>query len=175
MLESVDIAENEKQTLYIMPLTDNFSAGADLKFIAFCITNQDFAKLEDFLKLGQKTMIRLKYSHNNIVSCDLGAALGGGYEILLHFDFIVANQELNAGLVEVSVGLVPSWGGIKEMFYHASSDKSKLVKILRNILLPNKSSSADYFIADYDITNVQVNMNKHLIRQEAFALDLPKK
>lgn len=120
-------------------------------------------------------MIRLKYSHINIVSCALGAALGGGCEILLHSDFIVANQELNAGLVEVSVGLVPSWGGIKEMFYRASSDKSKLVKNLRNILLPNKSSSADYFIADYDITNVQVNMNKHLILQEAFALDLPKK
>ncbi|MFP3017529.1 MAG: 3-hydroxyacyl-CoA dehydrogenase/enoyl-CoA hydratase family protein [Candidatus Tisiphia sp.] len=175
LLESVDIAENEKQTLYIMPLTNNFSAGADLKFIASCIKNQDFAKLEDFLKLGQKTMIRLKYSHINIVSCALGAALGGGCEILLHSDFIVANQELNAGLVEVSVGLVPSWGGIKEMFYRASNDKSKLVKNLRNILLPNKSSSADYFIADYDITNVQVNMNKHLILQEAFALDLPEK
>lgn len=89
---------------------------------------------------------------------------------MLHSDFIVANQELNTGLVKVSVRLAPSWGGIKEVFYRASNDKSKLVKNLRNILLQNKSSSADYFIADYDITNVQVNMNKHLILQEVFCL-----
>lgn len=175
LLEAVDIAEERKQDLYIVPLIDHFSAGADLKFMSHCIENKDFAKLEQFLRLGQKAMMRLKYSKVNIISCALGVALGGGCEILLHSDFIVANQELNAGLVEVSVGLAPSWGGIKEMIYRANGNKDKLVKNLGNIITYNKSSSADYFISDYDITHAQINMNKQLIAFEAFNLKIPKK
>ncbi|XVN42117.1 MAG: 3-hydroxyacyl-CoA dehydrogenase/enoyl-CoA hydratase family protein [Candidatus Rickettsia vulgarisii] len=175
LLEAADVAEERKQDLYIIPLIDHFSAGADLKFMSHCIENKDFAKLEQFLILGQKAMMRLKYSKVNIISCALGVALGGGCEILLHSDFIVANQELNAGLVEVSVGLVPGWGGIKEMIYRAHGDKDKLVKNIKNIITYNKSSSADYFISDYDITHAQVNMNKQLIVSEAFNLNIPKK
>ncbi len=42
-------------------------------------------------------------------------ALGGGCEILLHCDAIQAHAELYLGLVEVGVGLVPAWGGCKEL------------------------------------------------------------
>jgi 3-hydroxyacyl-CoA dehydrogenase len=42
-------------------------------------------------------------------------ALGGGCEILLHCAAIQAHAETYMGLVEVGVGLVPGWGGCKEM------------------------------------------------------------
>ena len=42
-------------------------------------------------------------------------ALGGGCEILLHCDAIVAHAETYTGLVEVGVGLIPAWGGCKEL------------------------------------------------------------
>ncbi|XLM33964.1 MAG: enoyl-CoA hydratase/isomerase family protein [Rickettsia africae] len=47
-----------------------------------------------------------------LLACGLGVALGGGYELLLHSSFIIGNQELNAGLVERGVGLIPGWGGV---------------------------------------------------------------
>lgn len=175
LLETVDLAEERKQDLYIIPLIDHFSAGANLKLIAKYVANNNFAQLEEFLKLGQQAMMRLKYAKVNIISCAIGAALGGGCEILLHSDFIVANQELNAGLVEVSCSLAPSFGGIKEMLYRAHDNKERLIKNIQNILISNKSSSADYFILDYGISNVQLNMNKHLIVLEAFNLNLPNK
>ena len=41
--------------------------------------------------------------------------LGGGAEILLHCDSLVAHSESYIGLVEVGVGIVPAWGGCKEL------------------------------------------------------------
>jgi 3-hydroxyacyl-CoA dehydrogenase len=41
--------------------------------------------------------------------------LGGGCEILLHCAAVVAHAETYMGLVEVGVGLVPGWGGCKEL------------------------------------------------------------
>ena len=175
LLKATDLAEGKGQDLYIYPSANYFSAGADLKLFTDYLRNKDFTKLDEFLKLGQKTMMRLKYSGVNIVSCPVGFALGGGCELLLHSDFIVANQELNAGLVEVGLGVVSSWGGIKEMFLRAGNNKEKLLRNLRNIIEQNKSSSAEYFIDYYDITNATVNMNKHLILDEALNLKLPKK
>ncbi|WP_341763884.1 3-hydroxyacyl-CoA dehydrogenase/enoyl-CoA hydratase family protein [Candidatus Tisiphia endosymbiont of Beris chalybata] len=175
LLEAIDLAEQREKDLYIVPLTDNFSAGADLKLVAHYIKTNNFAKLDGLLELGQQAMMRLKYSRINIISCAVGFALGGGCEILLHSDFILANQELNAGLVEVSRGLVPGFGGIKEMFYRAKGNEDRLIKNITNILTANKTSSADYFILDYGITSAQINMNKQLIFSEALQLNLPNK
>jgi 3-hydroxyacyl-CoA dehydrogenase len=44
-------------------------------------------------------------------------ALGGGCEILLHSDAVQAHAETYAGLVEVGLGLIPAWGGCKEMLH----------------------------------------------------------
>ncbi|KJV89674.1 enoyl-CoA hydratase/isomerase family protein [Rickettsia bellii str. RML An4] len=105
-------------------------------------------------------MLHLKYSAAHIISAAKGVALGGGCEILLHSSHIVANADLNAGLVELGIGLVPGW---------------ELIRNIKNILEQNKSSSADYFKADYSIENISINMNKHYILDEALALKLPKK
>ena len=45
----------------------------------------------------------------------VGLALGGGCEILLHCAAVQAHAETYMGLVETSVGIVPAWGGCKEM------------------------------------------------------------
>ena len=174
--QAISTAEEKGKNLYIHPEGPNFSAGADLKFISVCIDNKDFAALEAFLLLGQQTMMKLKYSSVHVISCALGVALGGGCEILLHSDFIIAQQELNAGLVELGVGFVPGWGGIKEMFLRSKGDKNKLIKNLRNIIEQNKTSSADYFALDYyGKQNLKIIMNKNYILEEALQLDLPKK
>ena len=42
-------------------------------------------------------------------------AIGGGCEVLLHCSAVQAHAETYTGLVEVGVGLIPGWGGCKEM------------------------------------------------------------
>ncbi len=154
---------------------NNFSAGADLKLLLSYIEDKNFHDLENLLKLGQQTMLHLKYSSVHVISCGLGVALGGGCELLLHSSFIIENQELNAGLVELGVGLIPGWCGVTEMFARSNGNKTKLIRNISNIIEQNKTSSADYFKADYDVENMHVNMNKHYILEEALKLNLPKK
>jgi 3-hydroxyacyl-CoA dehydrogenase len=57
----------------------------------------------------------LKYAPFPVVSAPSGMALGGGCEILLHSDAVQAHAESYIGLVECGVGVVPAWGGCKEM------------------------------------------------------------
>ncbi|AGJ01792.1 3-hydroxyacyl-CoA dehydrogenase/enoyl-CoA hydratase family protein [Rickettsia prowazekii] len=173
--EAVSKAENYGKNLYIYPQGNNFSAGADLKLILSYIQDGNFHNLENLLKLGQQTMRYLKYSSVHIISCARGVALGGGCELLLNSSYIVANQELNAGLIELGVGLIPGWTGVTEMFARSNGNKTKLIRNIKNIIEQNKTSSADYFKADYGIKNMQVNMNKHYILDDALKLRISKK
>ncbi|PCJ25235.1 MAG: enoyl-CoA hydratase [Rickettsiales bacterium] len=175
LIDSVARSEDTGKNLYICQSdAPNFSAGADLKFFYDNIEESNFKAIEDFVELGQKAMMALKYSKASIISCAHGVALGGGCELLLHSDFVVAHQNLSAGLVELGVGLVPGWGGVKEMFLRSGGDEQKLLQNLSNILLQSKSRSAEYFAQEYGVDSL-INMNKSLILEEALAIKVPKK
>jgi 3-hydroxyacyl-CoA dehydrogenase/enoyl-CoA hydratase/3-hydroxybutyryl-CoA epimerase len=173
MIEATYYCEDKNKEMYIFSLGNNFSVGADLNYFKTSIINKDFKAIENFLYLGQKAMLRLKYSQIPVISCAIGLALGGGCEILLHSDFVIAHQNLNSGLVELGVGLIPAWGGTKEMLIRSNGDKNRLLQNLKNIILQNKSSSADYFALDYSL-NLDINMNKNLILEQAFNTKVQK-
>ena len=65
--------------------------------------------------LFRSTMMRVRYSSIPVVVAPHTLALGGGCEINLHADRVVAAAETYMGLVEVGVGLIPAGGGTKEM------------------------------------------------------------
>jgi 3-hydroxyacyl-CoA dehydrogenase/enoyl-CoA hydratase/3-hydroxybutyryl-CoA epimerase len=175
ILKSIDYAESTNRDIFIYPSGKNFSAGADLKFISELITRKDFEALKDYIALGQKVMMRIKYASSNVISCARGVALGGGCEILLHSDYVLAHLDLTAGLVEMSVRLIPGWGGFKEMILRSEGDKLKLVKYIQNILTQNKSSSSDYFVGDYGIQNLTLMMHKNKLIPEGIETNFPKK
>jgi 3-hydroxyacyl-CoA dehydrogenase len=72
-------------------------------------------QISDVIRAGQHAMMGLKYSPFPVVASLSGMALGGGCEIVLHSNAVQAHMESYPGLVEVSVGLIPAWGGCKEM------------------------------------------------------------
>jgi 3-hydroxyacyl-CoA dehydrogenase len=57
----------------------------------------------------------LKHAPFPVVGAPSGFAFGGGCEILLHSDHVQLHAETYTGLVEVGVGLIPGWGGCKEL------------------------------------------------------------
>src|SRR6267154_4615584 len=73
------------------------------------------SEIEKLIAAGQQTYKALKYAPFPVVSAPAGMALGGGCEILLHSDAVQAHAESYIGLVEGGVGVVPGWGGCKEM------------------------------------------------------------
>lgn len=112
--ESLKKVEQDFKALVIHNEADNFSAGANLSLLMFAINQGNWEGVENLIRQGQQTFMALKYAPFPVVAAPTGLALGGGCEILLHCDAIQAHAELYTGLVEVGVGLVPSWGGCKE-------------------------------------------------------------
>ncbi len=93
----------------------NFSAGANLGLAIFAMNIALWPQIEELVSGGQKVYKALKYAPFPVVAAPSGMALGGGCEILLHADHVQAHAETYTGLVEVGVGLIPGWGGCKEM------------------------------------------------------------
>ncbi|MCX7978858.1 MAG: enoyl-CoA hydratase-related protein, partial [Bdellovibrionaceae bacterium] len=84
-----------------------FVAGADIKEIAAL----DEKKALEFAKLGQRVLQRISTMKVPVVAAVNGFALGGGCELALACDYIYASQNAKFGLPEVSLGLIPGFGG----------------------------------------------------------------
>jgi 3-hydroxyacyl-CoA dehydrogenase len=107
--------EKKWKALVIHNEGPNFSVGANIGLMLFAANIAVWGELESQVEDGQKTYLALKQAPFPVVSAPLGMALGGGCEILLHSDAIQAHAETYTGLVEVGVGVIPGWGGCKEM------------------------------------------------------------
>jgi 3-hydroxyacyl-CoA dehydrogenase len=78
---------------------------------------KNWKAIEKFLHHFQMTCKQLKYSENLVISAPSGLALGGGFEVLIQSDYVVAHTNITLGLVETLVGLIPAGGGCKEMLW----------------------------------------------------------
>jgi 3-hydroxyacyl-CoA dehydrogenase len=109
------VAKRKMKALVVHNEGDNFSVGVNLGLALFSANIAMLPMIEDIVAQGQATYKAIKYSPFPVVAAPSGMALGGGCEILLHSAAVVAHAESYVGLVETGVGLVPAWGGCKEM------------------------------------------------------------
>ena len=89
----------------------SFSAGGDLVYMAVLAKDRKYSEIDAFLKTAQDGIQMAKYSTVPVVAAPYGMTLGGGCEVCLGADRIVAHAELYMGLVEIGVGLLPAGGG----------------------------------------------------------------
>jgi 3-hydroxyacyl-CoA dehydrogenase len=115
MKQSVDYVGKKMKALVIHNEADNFSVGANIGLALFAANIAMWPMLDDLIGQGQAAYKAVKFASFPIVGAPSGMALGGGCEILLHCAAVQAHAETYMGLVEVGVGLVPGWGGCKEM------------------------------------------------------------
>jgi len=104
---------------------DNFSVGANVGVALFGANAAMWPLIENGVAEGQKAMQGLKNASFPVVAAPAGMALGGGCEVCLHSDAIQAHAESYMGLVEVGVGLLPGWGGCKEMVVRNITNKRR--------------------------------------------------
>jgi 3-hydroxyacyl-CoA dehydrogenase len=116
MHKAIELAEQDFRGLVIgNDSVEALSAGANLMILFMFANQQKWDEVNQMIDQFQKTMMRVRYSSIPVVVAPHTLALGGGCEMSLHADRIVAHSETYMGLVEVGVGLIPAGGGTKEM------------------------------------------------------------
>ena len=130
--KAMDMAEKEYSGLVISNTGQHFSAGANVGMIFMMAVEQDYDELNFAVKTFQDTMMRVRYSNIPVVVAPHNMALGGGCELSMHADKVIAHAELYMGLVEFGVGLIPGGGGSKEFAKRLSHElKSGDIKMNR--------------------------------------------
>jgi 3-hydroxyacyl-CoA dehydrogenase len=120
--KSISLAEEKYKGLVIGNDGANFSAGANVGMIFMLAIEQDYDEIDMAIRMFQQSMMRVRYSSIPVVLAPHGLALGGGCEICLHADKLVAAAETYTGLVEVGIGVIPGGGGTKEFVLRASDE-----------------------------------------------------
>ncbi|MEO4005901.1 3-hydroxyacyl-CoA dehydrogenase/enoyl-CoA hydratase family protein [Flavobacterium sp. CAU 1735] len=118
--KAIDLAEKNYNGLVIGNQAANFSVGANLAMIFMMSVEQEYDELNMAIKAFQDTMMRVRYSGIPVIAAPHGMTLGGGCEMSMHADKVVAAAETYIGLVEFGVGVIPGGGGSKEMALRAA-------------------------------------------------------
>lgn len=96
---------------------EHFSFGANIGYFLLACNTASWWAVSDMVRQGQDAFMGLKYAPFPSVTALAGMSLGGGCEINLHATAVNAYMESYIGLVEVGIGVIPGWGGCKEMLY----------------------------------------------------------
>ena len=118
--KAIDLSEKDYQGLVIGNQAANFTVGANIGMIFMMAVEQEYDELNTAIKMFQDTMMRVRYSGIPVIVAPHGMTLGGGCEMSMHADKVVAAAESYIGLVEFGVGVIPGGGGSKEMTLRAS-------------------------------------------------------
>ncbi len=162
----------------------NFSVGANVGLALFAANIAAWPKITESVKQGQDIYKKLKFAPFPVIGAPSGMALGGGCEILLHCDAIEAHAETYMGLVEVGVGLVPAWGGCKEMLLrwsdnprHAKGPMPAVSKVFETVATATVAKSAEearalLYLRPKD--GIVMNRDRLLARAKERALSMVK-
>jgi 3-hydroxyacyl-CoA dehydrogenase len=119
---AIDLAEKEFRGLVISNEGANFSAGANLGMVFMFAVEQEWDELDFAVRAFQGATSRIRFSSIPVVAAPHNMCLGGGTEICLHADAVVAHAETYMGLVEFGVGVIPGGGGTKEFALRLSDE-----------------------------------------------------
>ena len=184
--KAIELAENDYRGLVISNDGQNFSAGANVGLIFMMAVEQEYEELDIAIRAFQNAMMRVRYSSIPVVVAPHGLALGGGCEMCLHADKVVANAETYIGLVEFGVGLIPGGGGTKEFAVRLSDEIKdgdiRLNKFRDKFLTIGQAKVATSGFEAFDLGYLQegkdeviVSRDHQLTRAKAAALQMANK
>lgn len=184
--KAIDLAEQEYKGLVISNTGQNFSAGANVGMIFMMAAEQDFDELNFSVKAFQDTIMRVRYSNIPVIVAPHNLALGGGCELSMHADKVVAHAELYMGLVEFGVGLIPGGGGSKEFAKRLSEELKdgdiKINRLRERFLTIGQAKVSTSAHEAFDLgylregtDEVVISRDHQLARAKAAALELSNK
>ena len=152
----------------------SFVAGADIKMME----SANRSKLQAFIALGQGVMNEIEKTPLPVIAMIQGFAIGGGLELALACDIIVASTKAKMGQAEVSLGLIPGFGGTQRLAARCGIGTAKRLVMTGETIYAKEAyrlGIVDYLAEPNELTNTTVDLCKTLSRQGPLAVAAAKK
>jgi enoyl-CoA hydratase len=131
-----DIESHACQTLLIRSSSPKaFAAGADIKLMQ----SGDNKKVKEFIELGQSVFKQISLLPCPVIAVVEGYALGGGMELALSCDLIIASGKARFAQPEVNLGLIPGWGGTQRLTRRVGEGHAKQIILTGESLEANEA------------------------------------
>ncbi len=103
-----------------------FCAGADISVYG----RGDMSEIGELTRAAGVLVETIATVPVPVIAAVEGMALGGGFEVVLAADLVVAGDTAQLGLPEVSLGLIPGWGGTQRLAAQVGARKAKEIIML---------------------------------------------
>lgn len=126
LLEELDekldsIKDNDSRAIIITGEGKSFVAGADISEMK----DMSPEEAEEFSEKGHRIFTKLENFPKPVIAAINGFALGGGLEIALSCDILIASKKAKFGQPEVGLGLIPGFGGTQRLTRTVGPKKAK--------------------------------------------------
>lgn len=135
-----------------------FVAGADISEFAHFGSEQGHS----LSKTGQDLLFDFVENLSTpVIAAINGFALGGGLELALSAHFRVASENARMGLPEVSLGLIPGYGGTQRLTQLAGKGRS--LELIMTASMIDAQKALDYGLVNYVVTQEELLSTCHAL------------
>jgi enoyl-CoA hydratase/3-hydroxyacyl-CoA dehydrogenase len=127
-------ADPKVKTIFLTGSGKAFVAGADIKFFVKNIKNHSLHKIVDFTSYGQSVFEKIDKSPKKVVALLNGMALGGGLELALCADIILAVPTTLMAFPETGIGIYPGLGGTQRTVHRVGKGLAKYLILTGKML-----------------------------------------
>lgn len=151
-----------------------FVAGADIKVMH----GASQEKISRFIASGQQLMRRIELTPLPVIAVVQGFALGGGLELALACDMILASEQARFGQPEVSLGLIPGFGGTQRLAARVGIGTAKRLVYLGETITCREAKDLgiiDWMVPEDQLENKLAEITLALVEKSPLALASAKR
>lgn len=148
-------SDPEAEAIIIDGAGKAFVAGADIGFFIKCITQNRLDDNYAFTEYGQDVLNRIDESKKLVIAKMAGLALGGGLELALSADVIVATPKAVMGFPETGIGIYPGLGGTQRTSRIVGKELAKYLIFTGRLLSAEEALSVG--LVDYLFTPGEID------------------
>ncbi len=148
-----------------------FVAGGDIKEMM----EKSPLEAREFSRLGNSVMICIEEYPIPVIAAVNGFALGGGLELVLSADFAYASKQAKFGLPELTLGLIPGFGGCKRLADRIGTGQAKELMFTGRIIdaeealklkIVNRVTEAEELLpAVVSVAREIIDVSPHAVRE----------
>jgi enoyl-CoA hydratase/3-hydroxyacyl-CoA dehydrogenase len=150
-----------------------FVAGADIKEMM----KKTPIEAREFTMLGQQVFNKIERMDKPVIAAVNGMALGGGCELALACDMILASKKAKLGFPEVGLGIHPGFGGTQRLPRLIGKAKAKELIFTTDILNAEEAERiglVNKVVPSEELTDTAMSMASKMTAQGPIALKLAK-